>query len=306
MEGKTESRKRLDWLLLACANVTVPVVVIWERYEGQVGTTVMLISGLISLVIANIAVLVGIRSRKKRWGQTLSPSLVLGAALFAVVSAGIMTVGVIAVPAHNEYADLAFSNTPINQIHPEQKALLVELIRRKAANSREYAATAAQIKPFSPPLYSPESFANADVMRSTIEGLTKAADLDFAYYRKQQAAEKEFRDKVSKIDPQFLAAWDKPGGDELAEQAILRLEQQWLASTTVLYQYVGSHQKAITVQNGKLKFATTAVELEFNQRQQYSKTLYTKMEDRIQGLSRDRMQLRSRIVMPSTAPASSP
>jgi hypothetical protein len=225
--------------------------------------------------------------------------------VLAVASATVTALAVSSIPAHNEYVDLAFSDVPLSQIHPERKALVVELIRRKAANSREYDIDASQAKPLSPPLYSPESFASKDAIADTMGQLKKATDSDFAYRAKQQDAEADFRKRMSEVDPQYLATFDS-NLEKADEASMSNLEQQWFSTTSALYQYAAAHQKEIEVRNGNLKFNTTAVQIEFNQRQELSKTLYAKFLERVHGALRDKQQQRARIIMPAGPLTTSP
>ena len=151
-------------------------------------------------------------------------------------------------------------------------------------------------------MYSPESFASADAIHDTIEQLKRPVDIDRAYYAKQQEDDADFRDKMSRVDPEYLKAWGGPTGDDLAQAATWQLEQQWFSSTTALYDYAAAHQREIAIQNGKLSFATTAAQTGFTQRQEYSKTLYAKWQERFQGLSREKQQERTRMVIPSDVP----
>ncbi len=297
----TARRKPLDWLIVLCINLPVPLMMIWKRSSGELGVATAITTGLAALALLNTAAMVGIRVRNRRQGRPNSLKFVLGTLTAAVASASIMALGVASSPARNEYVDLALSNVPLNQIHPERKALIVELIRRKAANSREYEAIQAQTKALSPPLYSPESLSSPDIINKTIEQLKHATDADFAYYAKQQEADKEFQTKMGGVDRQFLRDFDGLNSEDVAEAAVMQLEQQWLSSTSALYDYAGEHQREIELRDGKLKFASTAVEMEFNKREQYSKTLYDKLQDRVQGLLREKQGQRARIIMPTDA-----
>ncbi len=299
------SRNSLDWLIVSCANLTVPLMMAWKRGSGELNTTTAIVSGFVALSVVNLAVIVSIRARNKRHGQTTSRALIFGAIVLAVASATLTALAVSSIPAHNEYVDLAFSNVPLSHIHPERKALVVELIRRKAANSREYDIAASQTKALSPPLYSPESFASEDAMADTMGQLKRATDSDFAYRAKQQDAVADFRKRMSEVDSQFLTTFD--GDLEQADEASMsKLEQQWFSATSALYAYAAAHQKEIEVRNGKLKFNTTAVQIEFNRRQEFSKTLYAKFLERVQGALRDKQQQRARIIMPSGPSTTSP
>lgn len=226
--------------------------------------------------------------------------------MLGAVSAIVVCLGVAAVPVHNEYVDLALSNVPLSQIHPERKALVVELIRSKAANSREYDAVLARTKPLSPELYSSESFASKEANTDTMEQLREATDADFAYRAKQQEAEKEFESKMSAVDPQYLKAFVGNSSEEAADAATSSLERQWFSTTAALYEYAAAHQKEIGVQNGNLKFASTAVQIKFNRRQEFSKTLHAKLLERVQGALRYKQQQRARIIMSAGPSTTSP
>jgi uncharacterized protein (DUF305 family) len=295
----------MDWLMVFCANLTIPLMMAWKRSSGDLGTAAAVVSGLVALAIVNLVVIVSIRARNNRRGQNTSRALIFGAIVLAVASATVMALAVSSIPTHNEYVDLAFSNVPLSKIHPERKALVVELIRSKAANSREYDAVRAGMKPLSPELYSSESFASKEVNTGTMEQLRKATDADFAYRAKQQEAEKEFERKMSAVDPQYLRAF-VGHSEEATDAATSSLEQQWLTSARELYEYAAAHQREIGVQNGNLKFANTAVEIEFNRRQEFSKMLYAKLLERVQGALRNKQQQRARIVMPTGPLTTSP
>jgi hypothetical protein len=300
------SRKPLDWLVVLCINLPIPLMMVWKRGHGELGVAAAIISGLAALALVNIAAIVGIRVRNRRQGRPNSLKFVLCTLTAAVASASVMTLGVTSVRPRNEYIDLAFSSVPLNQIHPERKALVVELIRRKAANSHEYDAIAGQTKALSPSLYSPESLSSSDVIGRTMEQLEHAADADLAYYAKQQEADKEFRTKMGEADRQFLEDFDSLNSEDVAEAAIMQLEQQWLSSTSALYAYAAEHQREIELRDGKLKFSSTAVQMEFNKREEYSKTLYDKLQDRVQGLLREKQGQRGRIMMPTDARVTPP
>jgi hypothetical protein len=148
-------------------------------------------------------------------------------------------------------------------------------------------------------IHTPESFANGQVIESTITRLTKSTDADFQYSQKQQAVMSEFRQKMAKVDPEYLRSWDiERQGQEAAEQRAIRLEREWLASAVSLYGYAGSHSKQISLKNGQLEFATDAVRLEFNSKQDESRDLYQKWQDVIQELARHQQQARAKIGLP--------
>ena len=295
----TASRDPLDWLIAVCVNLPIPAIMIWKRSTGELSSSTAIRSGLIALAISNVVAVLAVRTKRKRRGDATSPTFALGAAGLAVIAGTIMAIGIVSVPTHNQYVDLAFSNIPLNQIHPERKALIVELIRRKAANSREYRSITSLAKPLSPALYSAESFANPDVIAKTIRQLKALADADFAYYAKQQEADKEFREKMSSVDPNYLKAIDAIDTDDIAERATVQLEEQWFSSTASLYKYAGAHHEEIEFREGVLKFLTKGVQSEFNHDLENCKTLHTQLQNRVRGSLSDKEKERAHIVMPT-------
>lgn len=286
--------------MLLCMNVTVPVVLVWKTHMGAIPPSIALVSGLLCLLLGNFVLIVAIK-RKHQKGQPPSNRLVPGAIGLGAISALITSLFVFAVPQRNNYVDLALSAIPLSNIQPEQKRLVVELIRRSAANSRDYEklVSDAKAKPLSPSLYTPESFANREVIESTIAHLKKYADADCEYSQKQQAALSEFRQKMAQVDPDYLRAWDiKRQGKEAAEQKAALLEREWLESATSLYRYAEAHPREISLNSGHLEFATDAVRLEFSHKQDESKSLYQKWQDVIQGLSRHQQQARANVGLP--------
>jgi hypothetical protein len=119
------SRNALDWLMLACTDVTIPTIVIWKHHTGEASPVAAVIVGFPSLVILNAVFLRAIHGRRQRLGQITSRRFISAAAGLALLSGLLTAVGVYSVPERNDYVDLALSNVPLEQIHPERKALLV-------------------------------------------------------------------------------------------------------------------------------------------------------------------------------------
>src|SRR6185437_15880317 len=100
-------------------------------------------------------------------------TLVLTVAL--MFAAGVSaTVGVQATADRYDLIKLTFADTPLSSIHPERKRLLVELLRRAAANSNQDTSAASSLKPIDPPLYSAASFASKPIMAATAASLQAA------------------------------------------------------------------------------------------------------------------------------------
>lgn len=297
----SSNRHRLDWLVLSCLNATIPALLVWKTRSGETTPTVAVLSGLLCLIVMNVMVLMAIRKRNARTGQLTSKWIVRGSFGLGLLAALAMSAGVFAVQQRNDYLDLALSDVPLPRIEPERKRLVVELIRRRAANSRDYDGLIAEVgkNPMSPGLHTPESFANKEVIESTITQLTKYAEIDFQYFQKQQAAMAEFRQKMATVDPAYLQAWDaKRQQHEEAELSANDLEHQWLASAASLYGYAASHSKDISLRDGRLEFATDVIRLEFHDNQDKSRVLYQKWQDAVQGLIRDRQQKRADVGLP--------
>jgi hypothetical protein len=269
------SRNALDWTLLAIANLTVLVVITWEHHAGEASPNVALISGFLCLLVLNSMLVRAIYSRRKRLGQNNPRGFFTGAVLLALLSGLLTTAGAFLVSEHNDYIELALSNTPLDEIHPERKSLVVEFIRHRAANSRDYERVAAGFKPLSPALYSADSFANESVIRSTSEQYESANNMDFAYHQKQVQAMNEFRGKMIKVDPDYLRSFEA-GLDEqdAEEEKLIQLQRGCFTATLALYAYAAKHTKDISVKDSSLHFANNSVQMEFSRQLEGSKTLF--------------------------------
>ncbi len=189
--------------------------------------------------------------------------------------------------------ELAFSSIPLDQIHPQQKALVVDFLRRTAANSRDYENVAAQMKPISPPLHSAGSFANADVIRSVTEEYKKATATDSTYRETQERTMNEFRNKMMKVDPDYLKSFEAgQQARETRETKNFQLQKECVTATLALYDYAETHTKEISVKDGELHFANDSVRMEFSRQLEASKSLNKQCQEAIQELVRDQQRLR--------------
>jgi hypothetical protein len=287
------SRNALDLLLLACVNVTIPAVVTWNHHSGQASPTVALLSALLSLVVVNTVAVGTILSRRKRIGQDTSGGFLMGAAGLLVISGLLTAAGVYSISERNNYVELALSSIPLNEIHPEQKALVVEFLRRRAADSRDYEQLATQIKPISPALYSPDSFASEDIIRRVLEEYKKVVAADFAYHEQLERTMSDFRNKMMKIDPDYLKSFEAARQEqETREQKAFQLQQECETATQGLYEYAGAHTKEITVSDGEVHFANDGVRKEFSRQLKNSKSLYAQGQESFQELLKRQQQLR--------------
>jgi len=226
--AEAPSRRRADWITVVCINVTIPVMVIWRYDSGDSTRGVALIVAPVSFIVLNVATLYAIMARNRRRNEPTPRSLILCSVVLALASAGAAVVGLDSTDP-NDLLKLAYSGKPLNEIHPEQKRLFIELLRRKEHNSQEYGRLAASTKPIVPTPYDVESFASASVMNATSAALKKSVDADSAYFALQQKAERDFLDRMMRIDPDssFLKAVQSQSEGEVASGA---LEQQWAAA----------------------------------------------------------------------------
>jgi hypothetical protein len=221
-----DSTERRDIYLLLLVNLGIPAIILRQLHRGDSSHRVSIWSAWLSALILNFVFVSGIRNRHRRNGQMLHPKFILVAVVLAISSGFITTLAVSATKEHNSYLELAQSGIPLNQIQPEQKRLVVELIRRRAANSDENNRVMANIKPISPPLYSIDSFATKEAIESTSTQLKTAYDLDCDYAQRQGQALQDFRYKMSRADPSYLQSFDSARRDEEADEAAIASDEQ--------------------------------------------------------------------------------
>jgi hypothetical protein len=290
------SRKTLDWIMLVCSDVTVPAVISWEHHAGEATSTVAFLIGFFSLVVFNVVIVGAILSRRKRLGEGTSRGFILGAVGLALLAGLLTSVGVSSFPERNEYVELALSNVPLSEIHPEQKALVVELARRRAANSKKYEQVTAQTKPISPQLYTPDSFASDTVIRAAIEQYTADYAADLNYREEEKQTMNEFRNKMTKVDPDYLKSFEAAQQSrETREEAAFQLEQECVTATLALYNYADTHTKEISIRNGELRFANDGVRMDFSRQLEESKGLHGKWQAALQELIREQQRSRKEI-----------
>ena len=130
--------KRNVWIVLVCVNAAAATSEIWEYHAGKINSTAALLSNAIALVILNLVVLWLVFARSKREGWPIQrKKLSLAAGAMAVTALLFTAVGVSLVKQRNDFFDLAMSNRPLSSIKPERTRLVVEYIRRDAADSQE-------------------------------------------------------------------------------------------------------------------------------------------------------------------------
>ncbi len=274
-----KSGSRRDVLLLTLVNLSIPVFVLLQRNNEDLNDKRSIFVGWISVILLNAAFLFGMYRRRRRTHQEISSRLIFVAGALAILSGIITTISISAFPRHNSYMELAQSGIPLHQIEPEQKRLIVELIRRTAANSAENTRIAQSMKPISPPLYSVNSFANKAAMESTSSQLKQAYDIDVTYTKRRSQILSEFHDKMERVDPSYLQSFEASNQNEdVGEAAIASSEEKWIASALDLYAYAGAHANVISIVDGnKLQIADPDVRRELSGQLEASKALQQDM-----------------------------
>ena len=286
------------WLILICVNGTVPSVILWKYHAGEISSAIALLCGAIVLAVCNTVVLLGFQKRSKRDGSPIQRSLVVGVIALAIVALLSTALGLRLLHQRNDYADIAISDEPLSSIEPEQKRLVVELIRRTAAISQEEnkAMAEAQKVPMNPAVYAPESFRDKEKIQSTLAQLTNYAEIDFQSFDKQQSVRADFRRKMAVCDAEYLKKWDAERKEqEDREKSANQLEHDWLASVNVLYLFAEQHTRDIAVDDGKTSISDPTVRKNFNDLLAQSKDLHERLESTAQEEVRLQKQAKARI-----------
>lgn len=251
----------------------------WQHARGNATTKTILIATPIAFGIPNAATLLGIRAKNRRLQLTTPTSLVVTAIILAVVACGCFWAALHrGLDSTQSILDEAVSSKPISAIKPQSRAILVQLLRARLENSREYNADAARFKPIEPALYSAESFENENVIQSVKSQVQAAASLDVSYAGKQQEAIDEFRARMSKADPAYLESFEaqRKGADDEFAKALLQ-EKQWLDATNGLYDFAAANQKTIKLKGNQLYFLDPKVKATFEGDKQHAVDLLNKV-----------------------------
>jgi hypothetical protein len=295
----SSSPNRNIWIVLACVNASTPLFETWEYRSGGINSTAALLSVVFVLAALNSMVLWSLFARAKRNGWPIQwKKLIIAASTMAVIAVFSTFVGVSLVKKRNNYYDLAMSNKPLSSIEPERKRLVVEYLRRAAANSQDEnkAMAEAQKRPIDPAVYSTESFSSQEVMRSTLAQLTTYTQIDFDFSAKQQAVREDFRRKMKACDPGYLKSWDDDStGYEQMQQSANQVEHDWFASVTALYSYGEQHARQIDVKGGKVSISDPDVGRKFDDLLNESKALHDKLESVVHDEVRRQQQSKAEI-----------
>jgi hypothetical protein len=267
------------WIVLGCINITIPVVTIWKMHAGDLNRATALLTCWICFPLFNAVFLFTTRSwshRSEPLGTSGKIVLVVALALMAALGT---TVYLNSYALKNRYYASAMSDAPLASIRPARRRIVVEMIRKRAASSKEYQAKAAHFRPITPPLYSPESFGGTETMNSTVGQLQHAFDIDASYFDDLKQSDAEFREEMEQADPQYLQSWlSSPNNEEEAADSVFAMERHWVQSVHDLYQYAASHHQSIIVRGGSLTFSSSQVSAKFQDLERASVGLQQKMQ----------------------------
>lgn len=271
-------QRNRDWLVIVGVNLTATLWLFWQHYKGQTTAETTLIAAPIVLVVLNSVMLRGIRAKNRRQQLDTPTSLIVTAILLACAATGSLWAAFHGGLGGNELMNEVVSSKPLTAIRPERKAILVQLLRTRLQNSRDYDVAVLQIKPTPPPLYSAQSFENDTVMQAVMSHVQKVASLDISYAEKQQDAMNEFRTRMSKADPAYLQSFEAelPGRvDEYGQMA--SLEKEWLKATSDLYDFVGANYGKIRLNKDQLAFSDPNVKANFDDKKKCATDLWNKI-----------------------------
>jgi hypothetical protein len=247
--------KRLlhDWIAIAGMAIVAFAVPVWKYRAGDCSPRVALVSGLLSLLVVYAVLLLTIRVRNRRLGLPSPRSLLIGAIFAGMLAAGGLWVTLANEMGEKDLMMTALSSKPISEIRPEEKALVVQLLRKELKRNRDYEHTVSQIKPLNPPLFSNESFRSVTTMQQEIDGLKQAVALDFATHDQHQRDLAEFRSLMMKRYPAYLKSFNSGiRNKEESWEEVLSLERQLLNATIDLYEFAARNPENISFQNGNL------------------------------------------------------
>jgi hypothetical protein len=271
--------RRLIWILLL-VNLSVPAFVFFQRDDNNLSDTATIWVGWLSALM--MTTMLGIEVyRRRRAANRNFPRGIIWTSIGLVILSGLITTIAISSNPSDNYLQVALSDTPLSKIHPERKRLLVELIRRNAANSAENRRLAKTLTPISPALYSVDSFASKAAMESTSSQLKQEYDIDQTYATAMHQSMRQFHNQMQKVDPAYLRGFEAiRHDDDVLEDSIADAEARWVTSALDLYQYAIAHAGEISETNdGHLAIAPPDVRQILLQQIGTSKALQQMMLD---------------------------
>ena len=285
VEKTKAAYRRITWLLLV-VNFAVPAFVLVQRNGNHLTDAANIWVGWISATMLTVMLIFGTYLRLPADHRQIPRRMVLTSIALAVLSGLITTISIASSPSDN-YLAVALSDTPLNNIKPDRKRLIVELVRQNKAASDENSRIAKTMNPISPALYSVDSFANKTAMESTSSQLKQAYDIDKGYAVAKHEARQAFHDQMQKIDPDYLRGFDsRMQEDDSLEASIEVEESQWVASALNLYDYAAAHASDISLnKDGHLAIASEELKQNLLQQINASTALkQTMMNDRARAL----------------------
>jgi hypothetical protein len=278
--------RRISWILVL-VNISVPAFVFFQRNVNGLSDAQNIWVGWISATVSTAVLVVATYLRLPVDRRQIPSRMVLTSLALVVMSGLITTISIAATPSDN-YLAVALSDTPLDNIKPDRKRLMVELIRQEKAASDENSRIAKSMKPISPALYSVESFSNKAAMESTSLQLKQAYNLDQAYAAAKLQARRAFHDKMQKVDPDFLRSIESKMQEGDSTEASIQLDEaNWVSSALTLYDYASVHASNISVSSsGHLTITNEELKRSFSQRVEASKAMQqTMINDRTKALN---------------------
>ena len=300
-ESKHSLRTRYNWIGLLAIACGVPIFSLWNYCAGSSSKQVTLMSAAISLAFLLPIMLWSFPKAHRNDESDLPKSMLVGAAFLGVLSFSVTWIGASTLKPHNGLLDLASSDTQLSDIEPERKRLVVELIRRKAANSQENDKAIAEARkhPMNPQIYTPESFASKEAMDSTVAQLATWINLDADYSNQQQIATDDFRKKMILCDPAYLKSFEESMQKREAADALsLQTESAWFAGVKALYSYAASNAAYFSVSDEKVKIASAPVREKFNQSLQESEALHDELTKQVQVSVKMQQEAKDKYLVP--------
>jgi hypothetical protein len=170
-------RQRLDRILLVAVSPVCFLMPLWQYKSGAFTARVALAAGLVSAPVIYSVLLLSIRVRNRRNGIRTPLALLIAAVVLSVACDSALWLALRKDVSRNELVAQALSARPLSEIHPAQRALVVDLLRKTLQNSQNYEQVGSQIKPLQPPLYSAESFQGSGAIQSELSQLEGAMTL---------------------------------------------------------------------------------------------------------------------------------
>jgi hypothetical protein len=240
-----------DWILLGLVCYWALDTPISGYRSGLWSPRVGLVSGFLTLAVGGTIALLTIRSRHHRLGLPTPRSLLIGAIAGGVLSAGGLWLMLGNEMSEKDLMMTALSSKPISEIQPEEKALVVQFLRKEIARDRDYKQIALQTKPPEFPLFSNGSFGNEAIMQREVDWFQKAVARDASNYDQHEHNLEEFRSLMMKRHAAFLVSFNL--GIHSKEESfaeILSLEKQLLDATVDLYGFAARNRENIIYFNG--------------------------------------------------------